>query len=174
MKLRGLMPLLLAARLLAGDETSPSIELFAGWGWYPFSDDGFPACHRRYPYGYPMPAAVLSLPLCGTGRDGFPSPGWYGYTPYWGFSYGTRLALREPAVWPALPPERLAGPPGSAPLQPRQTLSESLWNADIERLLSGADLHAFSRLVPATNAPSRPESAAGTAALTPAGKQASR
>ena len=159
MKYRALLLVAMTAGLLLhADETPPTLELFAGWGWYPFLYDDGPARYRPCPYWYPMPMAGIAMPLYGQGGDPFLTPyGCYGYAPYWGFGYGTRLALKEPSLFPSLSQSLLSADlPGSAPLAPRQPQRERRWDEDIERFLSGLGSDPFSRS--STNMPPQTKS----------------
>jgi len=127
--------LAMAARVLfAGD--APTVDLYAGWSWSPFSYYNYPYRYGGYPFWDSYPHAGLMVPL--DGRDEslpyFPH-GYTGYEPFWGYEYGVRIRLKGDREYPALSGELLPPLPGSAPLAPRDPQREKSWDRDIETFL---------------------------------------
>lgn len=157
------MALVLAAPLIRADD-SPSIDLFAGWGWLPYAYGGDPYFYRGDPYWRPAPYAGLSATLYGN-SPWFPPDnlyGGYGWPPFWGCGYGVRLALKDAFISPPTQLGLLPDPPGSAPLELRDTEKERDWSQDLAHILKRADTDIW--LGDATNAPpaTQPESAKPT------------
>ncbi len=157
MKAQGIAALLLlAAATLSADET-PSVDVFAGWSWYPFAS--------RYPYCYPhhegwLDSAGGPYPYVGLARtwpySDCPWPYRYGIGAYpygWGLGYGARLRVYpgSPLRLPEPGSPLLAPDPGTAPTSLRDEKRERAWDEDIRAFLS--TLPTASDRLAATNAP---------------------
>lgn len=156
MKAKGLSLLVLLAAAALSAEEGPSVDLFAGWTWFPYACD--------YPYGpydsWWRDDGRTFGPYVGVGRRWpyaqDPMAWRYGYAPYpyyWGFDYGVHLKIRPGS------PVRLPGPgdrvllplPGSAPTALRDEAQEKAWEPEIAAFL--ATLPTASGPQAATNAP---------------------
>ena len=130
--------ILFAAALYATE--SPTVDLFAGWSWYP------------YPYGYPYGSydrwwrdtGCACVPYAGVSTlwpyAGSPWGYRYGYAPYpyWGYDYGVRVTFR-PGDLTRLPNPKdalLPSLPGSAPTALKDETREKAWDREIETFLS--------------------------------------
>ena len=143
--------LLLAAASLSADE-SPTVDLFAGWSWYPYP--------YAYPYGPWWRDGYACGPYLGVSRAWpYPEEPWgyrYGYSPYpyyWGYGSGVRIKLKpgNPIRFPD-PKDVLLPPfPGSAPTSLRDEAQEKSWDPDIESLL--ATLPTAAERLSSTNVP---------------------
>jgi hypothetical protein len=160
MKVKGSRILLLLAVLSLRAEDSPTLDLFAGWSWYPYTY-GYP-----YPYGRPYRSGWLDdgyvpYPYVGLSRMWPYGEGpWayrYGYAPYpygWGFDYGVRMRIYpgSPLRLPSPSDTLLAPFPGSAPTALKDEAKEKAWDPDIASFLATLP-NAADRLAE-TNAPS--------------------
>ncbi len=157
--------LLMAQLLCATDD--PSLDLYAGWRWMPFSDSILAPYHDRgSPYWRSWsPTAGIGVPLMGHAFP-YPSPygySGYGYAPYgWGLDYGVYVRLDNRPLF-ALPDNSHSTPiPGSAPIKLRDPDQEEIWSRAFEILLDGQGLEAWG-VPPDTSAPSlTPDPTVGT------------
>jgi hypothetical protein len=123
----------------------PTVDLFAGWSWWPYPWD--------YPYAW-GPCAGVGYPI---GFDRVYDPYLCGY-PY-GWGYGTHYRL-----WPNRkrlhPPDELYPMlPGAAPTELRSTEQKTVWDSELEAFLNTPAV--------VTNAPAS-NSAAGAHTTAPA------
>ena len=144
---------LTCAALSLRAESTPTVDLFAGWGWSPFSYYG---CHPYAgygPYWRGYPYAGIGGPAYRLDSEGDYPYGYYAYPPFWGYEYGVRIKLNEdryydPSHDPLLPPL-----PGAAPTETRDPKKETTWQRDIEALFRSVPADAWLNTV--TNAPAR-------------------
>ena len=142
--------LALATFPLLSDD-SPTIDLFAGWGWSLFPYDDYPY-RGGSPYWRPMPYTGVSANLYGrTASSPCSLYEGYRYGPYWGYEYGVRIALKDPFIAPAPAEGLLPPPPGSAPLELRNVHLEKTWDRDILSVMEAIDTDLWRHS--ATNAP---------------------
>jgi len=134
-------------------ESTPTVDVFAGWGWSPFSYygghpyAGYGPYWRGYPYaGIGGPAYRLDT------ADDYPY-GYYSSLPFWGYEHGVRIKLKEdryyaPPLEPLLPPL-----PGAAPTETADPKTNGTWQRDIEELFFSLPADAWMDAV--TNTPAR-------------------
>ncbi|MEI7902501.1 MAG: hypothetical protein WCK89_19805 [bacterium] len=147
MKRLSLFACLFAATFILKGDDAPTLDLVAGWSWWPYYYDRYP--YGYGPYGWGYPAVGVGLPLnCGESRYPY---GYYGYAPFCGYGYGVRINLTDTRYLPVLSEGLLQPFPGSAPTEPRDPQREKRWDRDLETFLALADNGA--RQPPATNAP---------------------
>ncbi len=129
-----LVSFLLAAGGLKGND-SPTVDLFAGWGWSPFWYGSYPYRYGAVPYGHPYPAVGLGIPLNAWGDPRCSPYGYYGGGPFWGYDYGMRVRLKEPRYQAALSGDLPQTLPGSAPTEIRDAETEQKWDQVIGAVL---------------------------------------
>jgi len=127
MKSRGCIcffTLFIALLALRAEET-PSVEIFTGWAWMPYSYCGYP-----YRYGY---APYGCSPFIGIEHECY--PGLYDpYASYWGYDYSVRYRLRPDRTL-GLPEQNLPCLPGSAPTELLSSEHKTPWDQAIDAFL---------------------------------------
>ena len=132
MKRLALFACLVASSLALRGDDAPTVDIVAGWSWWPFCYDRGPYGYGPYPRGY-SPYVGAGFPL--DRWDRYVDPfGYTGYAPFWGYEYGVRIRLNEPRYAPALSEGLLRPLPGSAPTELRDPDRERDWLRDLETL----------------------------------------
>lgn len=151
MNLRGALccGVLWAFALSLSADSTPTLDLFAGWAWTPY-----PVCYP-YAYGYPFypygwgPAVGLEHPLAGAGNEDRLGV----YDPYWGLGYGVRYRLWPRRKFLDDAARDAFALPGAAPTEPRSAEFPSDWDLAVESFIKSPQSAATNAAPFGTSAP---------------------
>ena len=133
---------LVSGALLRGGD-APAVDLYAGWGWWPYGYDAYPYRYGYAPYWHAYPRVGLGLPL--ENWSGYRSPAYGAFDDrlFWGYGYGLRLDLREPRYSAVLSETLLRPLPGAAPTELRETAQTRSWDQAVRSFLSTVNVEAW-------------------------------
>ena len=118
-------------------EESPTVGIFTGWTWLPYSYYGRPYRYGYSPYGC-SPLVGIEHPLYGFNHEGYPGlcdP----YAPYWGYGYSVRYRLKAERFPLSSPGQGLPSLPGSAPTEPLASEHKTPWDQAIDAFLKATN-----------------------------------
>ena len=119
-------------------EESPTVEIFTGWTWLPYSYYERPYRYGYAPYGC-SPFIGVEHPLYGFGHEGY--PGLYDpYSPYWGYGYSVRYRLKSDRFFLRSTEQGLPPLPGSAPTELLANEHKTPWDQAIEAFLKATNV----------------------------------
>jgi len=134
-KLFFVFPALVAFAMCA--DQPPTVELFTGWTWLPYSYYGRPYRDGYFPYGW-GPSVGIAQPLYGYPYDPFLYGDPYGPS-YWGWGYGVRYRLLPDRAFSSNPRPDYESLPGAAPTTLRTNESKIAWDDRLEAFLGGTN-----------------------------------